>query len=110
MYICRCNKCNGIFEDTNPQINAINYPEIDIPSLEPAKNIDEGGLHACPNCQTDAYLQDNIYSEELVNDFHEKHHNLLNEYSNGTHVESTAKIMRLKMKNIIDVIEILKNH
>jgi hypothetical protein len=108
MFICRCNKCDNIFEDTNPQINAINYPEIDIPSLEPSENIDEGGLHACPNCQTDAYLQDDIIADKVISEYHAKHSQLLNEYSNGNLDETTAKIMRTKMKTLVDFIEFLK--
>src|SRR3989344_4987293 len=51
--ICRCNNCDGIFIDTNPQIGAI---KIDLGSLY--FKLDELKDHNCPKCETDDYLTD----------------------------------------------------
>ena len=59
MYICTCNNCNGIFEDTNPQTGAKDYPEINIPSLI-AMNDEDGPMQACPVCLSDGYLTDSV--------------------------------------------------
>jgi len=58
MKLCKCNNCEGIFEDLNPQINAKEYP--DKAGIEPLKQFeDEGGFFfGCPNCETDGYLVD----------------------------------------------------
>lgn len=59
MKLCKCNKCSGIFEDTNPQTNAKEFPEMDFPSLEQGEDKDgEGYSHHCPVCLTDNYLMD----------------------------------------------------
>ena len=49
--ICKCNNCEGIFVDTNPQVGAkvFNLGSIFISELE---------SHSCPNCETDDYLSD----------------------------------------------------
>lgn len=57
MYICKCNKCDGYFEDTNPQTDAINFPEVDLDSLVNFEDEDGPG-QGCPICLTDAYLTD----------------------------------------------------
>lgn len=57
MNICKCNNCDTFYEDTNPQIEAEDLPEIDVASLELIKD-SEGYCHACPNCLTDGFLKD----------------------------------------------------
>ena len=62
MKICKCNKCGGIFEDMNPQTNAPEYQEMDVPSLVICNEDDaiEGQFWGCPVCKTDAYLSDDL--------------------------------------------------
>ncbi len=57
-YLCKCNNCDAILYDENPQIDA---QKIDIANFEmiiPMELLnDEGDSYwGCPNCQTDAYL------------------------------------------------------
>lgn len=61
MYVCTCNKCGGIFEDTNPGEHSKEYEEdVTISPLVLAED-EEGFGHMCPTCGTDAYLVDNVY-------------------------------------------------
>ena len=54
MYICTCNYCGNLWADTNPGKESIDYPE---------QMLNELVNHRCPECKTDAYLQDNIAFE-----------------------------------------------
>ena len=61
-YLCKCNNCDSILIDMNPQIDAT---EKEVP--KDAKYMDylwdkEGEMYywACPECETDDYLTDNI--------------------------------------------------
>ena len=56
MKLCTCNNCGGVFEDTNPQIGATDYPE------EVLKNTEILTLedHSCPVCVVDDYLVDGV--------------------------------------------------
>jgi hypothetical protein len=49
--ICKCNNCEGVFVDTNPQVgaNIFNLGSMFIQELED---------HSCPNCGVDDYLSD----------------------------------------------------
>lgn len=56
MFLCTCNKCGNVWEDTNPDSpKSINYPET------PA-NMAHSALidHSCPVCKTDDNLVDNV--------------------------------------------------
>ena len=57
--LCKCNMCDNILIDTNPQTGAKMYPYRNVPSTETMTD-EEGGLIGCPICKTDAYLQDEI--------------------------------------------------
>lgn len=55
--VCRCNKCGGYFQDTNPSKESAIY-EVDnsMPELEDMR---------CPVCEDDAYLMDCVSSDVL---------------------------------------------
>jgi hypothetical protein len=55
--LCKCNNCNAILVDTNPQIDAKFYLYEGQPSTVSMTD-DEGGLVGCPFCKTDGYLTD----------------------------------------------------
>jgi hypothetical protein len=57
VYLCKCNMCDNILIDTNPQTDAKMYPYRNVPSTESMTD-EEGGLIGCPVCKTDAYLTD----------------------------------------------------
>lgn len=57
VYLCKCNMCDNILIDTNPQADAKQYPYRNVPSTESMTD-EEGGLIGCPFCKTDAYLTD----------------------------------------------------
>jgi CTP-dependent riboflavin kinase len=50
-YLCKCNNCEQLLIDENPQIKAKKYPI-------PAKAIAMGENQTCPNCKTDGFLVD----------------------------------------------------
>ena len=54
---CKCNFCDAILVDTNPQVGAAYYKYNGEFSTESMVD-EEGGLIGCPNCKTDAYLMD----------------------------------------------------
>lgn len=62
MYLCTCNNCGGIFEDTNPQPSGNNASikylwkneMLSRIMLEPLSD------HSCPVCESDGDLVDNI--------------------------------------------------
>jgi hypothetical protein len=57
IYLCKCNNCDNIYQDTNPQIGAKKYKDEGYRSLESLEDR-EGYCNACPDCKTDAYLVD----------------------------------------------------
>lgn len=68
MKLCACNKCGNLYEDTNPQSGATVYPDVIIVSSllwlpddedDPDIQIITGYVR-CPECQTDAYLSNDI--------------------------------------------------
>ena len=59
IHLCKCNNCDIIYEDLNPQIDSKLYPFNNQEPLIPITD-DGGFMWACPKCQTDSYLQDNI--------------------------------------------------
>ena len=57
MNLCTCFNCGGVFDDTNPQTDAEEFPEImELRSLED---------HSCPVCLTDEHLMDGIMEGAL---------------------------------------------
>lgn len=52
-YICKCNKCNSLLLDTNPQVGSIKF---DVDYLNLSELVD----HKCPNCDVDDYLDDYV--------------------------------------------------
>ncbi len=56
--LCKCNNCDNLFIDTNPQANAKLF-HVAYLGLNQLEN------HKCPICNTDAYLQDEIYKDLL---------------------------------------------
>ena len=53
-YICKCNNCDNLYIDTNPQVGAKKY---DVDYL----NLDDLYDHKCPKCKVDDYLDDSVY-------------------------------------------------
>ena len=55
--LCKCNNCERVIIDENPQINAqkLSTDGIKVFSME---WIEPEGFWACPHCKTDAYLTD----------------------------------------------------
>lgn len=64
--LCKCNYCDSILIDENPQVGAPLYDLKDYPqALEMQRvsaviNDPETEYWACPNCLTDSFLTDNI--------------------------------------------------
>lgn len=69
--LCRCNNCDTIMIDSNPQVDAKFYqlkndicedfPDKIIEEMDFIKDEesqDQNYFWACPNCQTDDYLTD----------------------------------------------------
>ena len=54
-YICKCNNCDNLLIDTNPQVGAKQY---DVTSLKLDELISIDDMRACPNCETDEFLTD----------------------------------------------------
>jgi len=57
--LCKCNNCERLLIDENPQINAekIEVGNMKVHSMEYIEEENEG-YWACPHCLTDAYLTD----------------------------------------------------
>lgn len=72
MKLCACNKCEHLYEDTNPQVGAVDYTDLPVMRLELLKDEDhipadqsavDWEIHwyqGCPICKTDGYLTDDI--------------------------------------------------
>lgn len=60
-YFCKCNNCERILIDENPQVDSIML-DVDKSKVHSMEWIEEeeggGGFWACPHCKTDAYLTD----------------------------------------------------
>ncbi len=65
--LCKCNKCDAVLIDQNPQIGAAEYDLEEGGYATGVGEVDEmqylkdnGGdmFWACPNCETDEYLID----------------------------------------------------
>lgn len=59
--LCKCNNCQRLLIDENPQIGAekIEVGDMKVHSMEYINDYDNS-FWACPHCKTDAYLTDNI--------------------------------------------------
>ena len=56
--LCKCNLCNVVLIDENPQIGAIDY-ELNGSELTMVQFNEEGDyVWGCPKCETDDYLID----------------------------------------------------
>lgn len=58
MKLCKCNNCNSLFIDHNPQVDAIEF--MDDPGIDELVQLTDDGdtFWGCPNCLTDDYLTD----------------------------------------------------
>lgn len=58
-YLCKCNNCDEVFIDTNPQTNAIIH-ELTGNERKLTIQVDSDGewFTGCPNCKDDGYLTD----------------------------------------------------
>jgi len=57
--LCKCNNCDSILLDQNPQVGAIDHDLSKYPNIKHMMFINEdGGFCACPICKTDDYLMD----------------------------------------------------
>ena len=57
-YLCKCNNCDVILIDENPQINAEKF-ELKGGELHMIEAKKDGEFFiACPNCETDDFLTD----------------------------------------------------
>jgi len=59
--LCKCNNCDSILIDKNPQINAKEYDEKSDDVIKASEMIqldDDGYYWACPVCMTDEFLDD----------------------------------------------------
>ena len=71
-YLCKCNMCDSILFDENPDENSV---LIDITTIEePINNMIQfysGGKFywGCPNCCTDSYLTDIIDNDLKTNNY-----------------------------------------
>lgn len=65
-YLCKCNMCDSILFDENPNVNSI---PIDVSTIEKPINhmvqlLDDSEFYwACPNCSTDSYLMDLVNND-----------------------------------------------
>ena len=66
--LCKCNRCGLVMVDQNPQINAKKY-KVDVNKFADMQYLkDNGGDYfwACPTCESDEYLTDEISEKDLV--------------------------------------------
>ena len=58
--LCRCNNCNGLFIDKNPNVNQPLFEVVPNTSLDELEILTDkdGTFWGCPNCETNGYLQD----------------------------------------------------
>jgi hypothetical protein len=63
-YLCKCNNCDSILIDRNPQVNAIplKTPEnaIEMVMIGSPLEMNSNLFWACPICLTDEYLNDDV--------------------------------------------------
>jgi hypothetical protein len=58
--LCKCNNCNSILLDQNPQTGAIQHDLGQYPNIKHMKYVknENDRFWACPICETDDYLTD----------------------------------------------------
>lgn len=60
--LCRCNNCDTVLFDENPQLDAIEHEltgnEEEMTQVNYGTKKEPEWLWACPNCLTDEYLTD----------------------------------------------------
>lgn len=54
---CKCENCETVMFDENPQVDAKEYADVDFPNAV-CMSRDEYGYPCCPVCMTDEYLVD----------------------------------------------------
>jgi hypothetical protein len=65
--LCKCNNCDSILIDTNPQVGASLFTG-NIRQLDELVSVED--MRACPKCNTDEYLTDTINYLEIPNGIH----------------------------------------
>lgn len=66
VHLCKCNHCDNVLIDENPQIGAKEYDLNDYPNAMEMQRVSavindpETEYWACPVCLTDGYLTDEI--------------------------------------------------
>lgn len=65
--LCRCNMCDSILIDENPQTDSPLYDLKDYPQAKKMVQFheDDDWFWGCPECKTDAYLQDEILNHDI---------------------------------------------
>lgn len=57
-HLCKCNNCDTILTDENPQVDAPKLPlQGNEEQMERLKD-EDGDFWGCPRCKTDVYLMD----------------------------------------------------
>jgi hypothetical protein len=59
-YLCKCNNCNAVLFDENPQVNAVKVDTKDLPTIHHMEQIvsDDDIFWGCPMCETDEFLNE----------------------------------------------------
>lgn len=62
-HLCKCNNCDAMLYDENPQVDAVKQEipagaQLMIPQHMIQIDSGDGIFWACPNCKTDEYLAD----------------------------------------------------
>lgn len=62
--VCKCNNCDAILIDKNPQTDAVEQKlkgtELDMVLLNDGTEDKPDWFWGCPNCLTDGYLDDDV--------------------------------------------------
>lgn len=60
--LCKCNNCDNILYDENPQIGAIEIDTEEFEEILPMELLNEDGdsFWGCGICQTDSFLSDDV--------------------------------------------------
>ena len=59
-HLCKCNNCDNVMYDENPQIGAIERETEDFDTILPMELLNDGfeSFWGCGDCETDDYLTD----------------------------------------------------
>ena len=55
---CKCNNCDTVLFDMNPQVDAKEYSDEDFPDAKSMEWNQSEFAYVCPVCDTDGYLTD----------------------------------------------------